>query len=43
MIFKYKYWGWEKPMEEEQKNPLISVIIPVYNMNKYLDRCMKSV
>ena len=43
MIFKYKYWGWEKPMEEEQKNPLISVVIPVYNMNKYLDRCMKSV
>ena len=26
-----------------QSKPLISVIIPVYNVAKYLDRCMKTV
>ena len=26
-----------------QENPLISVILPVYNVGNYLDRCMKSV
>ena len=25
------------------KNPKISIIIPVYNSEKYLDRCFKSI
>lgn len=29
-------------MREEDK-PLISVIVPVYNVNEYLDRCVKSI
>ena len=27
----------------EYKNPLISVVIPVYNVEKYLDRCLSTV
>lgn len=27
----------------EKQNQLISVVIPVYNQERYLDRCLKSV
>ena len=30
-------------MKASKKNPLISIIIPVYNVEKYLDRCLESV
>lgn len=30
-------------MQNEDKKALISVIVPVYNMEQYLDRCMESV
>ncbi|MBE6555932.1 MAG: glycosyltransferase family 2 protein [Ruminococcaceae bacterium] len=30
-------------MSEQSKHPLISVIVPVYNVEKYLERCVKSI
>lgn len=30
-------------MEIKSKNPLVSVIVPVYNAEKFIDRCIKSV
>ena len=29
-------------MQGEEEQDLISVIVPVYNVEKYLDRCMES-
>lgn len=29
-------------MEQTEKNPLISVVVPVYKVEKYLDRCVES-
>ena len=29
-------------MKEKQKSPLISIIVPVYNVEKYLSQCLDS-
>ena len=31
------------PDHMEQKQPALSVIVPVYNVEKYLDRCIRSI
>lgn len=30
-------------MKDSQENPQISVIVPIYNVEKWLDRCLKSI
>lgn len=34
---------WRRKMSRQKKNPLLSVIIPVYNTKKYLYECLTSV
>lgn len=41
-IFEFRDWGKEM-VEGNIFNPLVSVIVPVYNVEKYLDRCVKSI
>lgn len=33
----------EEIMKNSQEQPLVSIIVPVYNVEKYLDRCIKSI
>ena len=35
--------GQDMTMQNEDKQDLISIIVPVYNMEQYLDRCMQSI
>ena len=35
--------GVEKVEKEERKDGLISIIVPVYNAEKYLDKCIQSI
>lgn len=30
-------------MKNSQEQPLVSIIVPVYNVEKYLDRCVESI
>ena len=38
------YWGKSKTKQQDKvENPLFSIIVPIYNVERYLEQCIESV
>lgn len=43
MVIKISLGSMDNRMDEKNKNDLISVIVPIYKVEKYLDQCIRSI